>query len=136
MNIWEVVFFKQIKYNFKFQHTGAKDGKAVLSLEKMYFSELIIFYKFQILRIIEAHNDRLKNNKDTSTHFCKINNAKLVNGISYSMSELLWNILKCNTTQTYKRLGLISYLSSFSNIYVTYVKNKKDRSYQKRMTSV
>ena len=71
-----------------------------------------------MLRIIEAHNDRLKNNKDTSTHFCKINNAKLVNGI---FNELLWNILKRNT---HKKI-----ISKFSNIYVTYVKNKKDRSY-------
>ena len=44
---WDVeVFFKQIKYNFKFQHTGTKDRK---DLEKMYFSELIIFYKIPVV---------------------------------------------------------------------------------------
>ena len=114
------MFFKHLKYNFKFQHTGTKDKINLAVLSEIYFSELIIFY---LARIIEAHNDRFKKYKDKSTHTYKIDKAKLVRGI---FNVLLWKILKRNK-QINKRLVI----SKFCGIYVTYIKNKKDRSYYK-----
>ena len=112
---WDVeVFFKHIKYNFKFQNLNEKN---INQHKKMYFCELILMY---IVRLIENYylkNNKNKNNKD-SQYINKINRSNLIKGI---FNSLLYDIIN-NSVNNEKSYNSI-------NRYIIINKNKIGRSF-------
>ena len=118
---WDIeVYFKLIKYNFKFQYINTKD---IQSYKKMYICELIISY---ILKLIENYywsdkkqNDTIiKKNGDKIECTEKINKSNVIKGI---FDNFLYDILKNNINE--------SKLKRFCELYIITVKNEKNRSF-------
>jgi len=101
---WDVeVFFKFIKYNFKFQNLAEKSTN---SCKKLYFCELILFYLKELIKRFYIQNRNIK-----------INNSLLMENI---YDYLLFEILSGTLT--------IQKLNKFCKIHITKIKNKENRS--------
>jgi Transposase DDE domain len=106
---WDIeVFFKYIKYNYKFQHLNVKSS---MEYAKMYVCELILTY---MAKLIEKYY--LKEFKITKK--IKINKSNLINGI---FDVLLNDILNSELTE--------DKLNEFCKTYIKIIYNKENRSF-------
>lgn len=111
---WDIeVFFKFIKYNYKFQHP--KD-KSEVDLRKMYICELIITYIAKIIKKYYMKHYPTKKSEKGVTY--KINKSNLVDGI---YDVLLYEILTNKLTE--------ESLDKFCESYIEIIQNKDDRSF-------
>lgn len=106
---WDIeVFFKYIKYNYKFQHVKEKYDA---QYKKMYICELIITY---IAKIVEKYYiNKFKNNTKV-----KINKSNLIRGI---FSSLLYDIIYEKLTD--------DKLDQFCRSYIKIIINTNNRSF-------
>lgn len=102
---WDIeIFFKFIKYNFKFQNLREKN---INSCKKLYYCELILYYLKEIIKIFYFANRNVK-----------INNSLLMENI---YKRLLFDILSGTLT--------IKKLNNFCKVNIRKVnKNQKGRS--------
>lgn len=111
---WDIeIFFKYIKYNFKFQHTREK---SINSLKKTYLCELIIFYLVKLIENYYSNKHKKKVKKKNIDY--KINYANLIDGI---YEHLIWYIIK--GTLTYYKFN------KFCKCYIKINQNRKNRSF-------
>ena len=110
---WDIeVFFKYIKYNFKFQHIKENQYK---KFQKMYLCELIITY---IAKIIEKDYMKKNNIITSKRNTKKINKSNLIKGIfNVIIYNILDNKLSCNE------------FNKFTKSYIKINSNIKDRSF-------
>jgi len=106
---WDIeVYFKYLKYNFKFQYMTEK---STIQWEKLYICELILTY---IMKFV----DRYYFNKYKKDFEYKVNKSHLVKGIT---DNLLYKILKNKITS--------QSINRFTKLYIKITRNKKDRSF-------
>lgn len=105
---WDIeVFYKYIKYNYKFQHMKKNDKN---NNNKMYLCELILTY---IVKLIEKYYiNKYKNDKND----VKINKSNLTKGV---FDYLLYDILNDNIDDIK--------LNHFCKSYIKIIYNKKNR---------
>lgn len=108
---WDIeVYFKYLKYNFKFQYTAEK---STAQWKKLYICELILTY---IMKFVDRYYF-YKYKEDI--HRTQYNNSHLIKGIT---DNLLYKILKNKiTTQSINR---------FTKLYVKITRNKKIKVFQ------
>jgi hypothetical protein len=111
---WDIeVFFKFVKYNFKFQYLNEKDET---NYKKAYVCELILVYLCKIIEVYcKQHNVNKINEISSNT---KINKSNLMKGI---YDTLLIDLLKGTLKQ--------STFDSFCKCYITLTNNEKNRSF-------
>lgn len=112
---WDVeVFFKYIKYNFKFQHMGKK---SLIARRKMCICELIITYLEKLLEKYAEEKNFFKKTKSKRFDY-KINKSNLTKGIfDYLIYNILNNTIKNET------------FDHFCKCYINVTQNKIDRNF-------
>lgn len=119
---WSIeVFYKYLKYNFKFQHTNEKDKK---KHERLNICELILIYIAKILehfylKTITIPTDTItKKNKEVKKCSVKINRTTFTKGI---FDDMLYDIIRGKLTK--------EAIERFCKSYIHIIKNENDRSY-------
>lgn len=112
---WDIeVFFKHLKYNFKFQHMKEKYED---EHKKMYVMELILIYIAKIIEkeFIIQYKQKKNLKKDVKI---QINKSNLVKGIyDYLLCDLLYGTLTKEK------------LDQFCSAYIKIITNKEGRSF-------
>jgi len=119
---WSIeVFYKYLKFNFKFQHTNEKDKE---KCERLNICELILIYIAKILehfylKTITISSDTItKKNKEVKKCSVKINKTNFTTGI---FDVLLYDIIRGKLTK--------EVIVRFCKSYVHVTKNETGRSY-------
>jgi len=118
---WDIeVFFKLMKYNFKFQNMNEKNE---IQYKKLYICELVIVYITKILENYYWKNNKKNNiikkrNGNNVTCEENVNKSNIIKGL---FNTLLRNIIYGDID--------IQKLNSFCNTYIVTFKNELNRSF-------